>query len=164
MSNATTSRRIGFIGARMDPRSQRRLAGYRAAMEAAGLFDLRLVTTSAQPSSVTLGREMFRDALARVPTLDAPAVLRDAVGRAEVLQVPVPLLEGQRRVLAADRAILEHDVALVRAAEHGARADLERAREIGPGEDEEARARRVTTLDLVPCLGPDRSPTLQAQK
>ena len=62
---------VGFIGARMDPRSQRRLAGYRAAMEEAGLFDLRLVTTSVQPSSVTLGREMFRDARARVPTLDA---------------------------------------------------------------------------------------------
>ena len=32
-------RRIGFIGARMDPRSQRRLAGYRRAMEEAGLLD-----------------------------------------------------------------------------------------------------------------------------
>ncbi|RWP61376.1 LacI family DNA-binding transcriptional regulator [Mesorhizobium sp.] len=61
---------IGFIGARMDPRSQRRLAGYRAAMEAAGLFDARLVTTTPVPSSVTLGRELFRDALAKVPTLD----------------------------------------------------------------------------------------------
>ncbi|MER9137617.1 LacI family DNA-binding transcriptional regulator [Mesorhizobium sp. M0830] len=64
-------RRIGFIGARMDPRSQRRLAGYRAAMEAAGLFDPRLVTTTPVPSSVSLGREMFRDALAKVSTLDA---------------------------------------------------------------------------------------------
>ncbi|RWA98719.1 MULTISPECIES: LacI family DNA-binding transcriptional regulator [unclassified Mesorhizobium] len=63
-------RRIGFIGARMDPRSQRRLAGYRAAMEAAGLFDARLVTTTPVPSSVTLGRELFRDALAKMPTLD----------------------------------------------------------------------------------------------
>ncbi|RUZ15259.1 LacI family DNA-binding transcriptional regulator [Mesorhizobium sp. M7A.F.Ca.CA.002.15.1.1] len=63
-------RRIGFIGARMDPRSQRRLAGYRAAMEAAGLFDPRLVTTTPVLSSVSLGREMFRDALAKVPTLD----------------------------------------------------------------------------------------------
>lgn len=63
-------RRIGFIGARMDPRSQRRLAGYRAAMEAAGLFDPRLTTTTPVPSSVTLGRELFRDALAKVPSLD----------------------------------------------------------------------------------------------
>jgi len=63
-------RKIGFIGARMDPRSQRRLAGYRAAMEAAGLFDPRLVTTTPVPSSVSLGRELFRDALAKMPTLD----------------------------------------------------------------------------------------------
>ncbi|TPL01589.1 MULTISPECIES: LacI family DNA-binding transcriptional regulator [unclassified Mesorhizobium] len=63
-------RKIGFIGARMDPRSQRRLAGYRAAMEAAGLFDARLITTTPVPSSVTLGRELFRDALAKMPTLD----------------------------------------------------------------------------------------------
>jgi LacI family gluconate utilization system Gnt-I transcriptional repressor len=63
-------RRIGFIGARMDPRSQRRLAGYRAAMEDAGLFDPRLVTTTPVLSSVSLGREMLRDALAKVPTLD----------------------------------------------------------------------------------------------
>lgn len=64
-------RRIGFIGARMDPRSQRRLAGYRAAMEAAGLYDPRLVTTTPIPSSVSMGGELLRDALARMPTLDA---------------------------------------------------------------------------------------------
>ena len=62
--------RIGFLGARMDPRSQRRLAGYRAAMEAAGLYDPRLVNTTPVPSSVSLGRDLFRDALARAPTLD----------------------------------------------------------------------------------------------
>jgi LacI family gluconate utilization system Gnt-I transcriptional repressor len=64
-------RKIGFIGARMDPRSQRRLAGYRAAMEEAGSFDVRLITTTTSPSSVSLGRELFRDALAKAPTLDA---------------------------------------------------------------------------------------------
>jgi LacI family transcriptional regulator, gluconate utilization system Gnt-I transcriptional repressor len=63
-------RRIAFIGARMDPRSQRRLAGYRATMEAVGLFDPRLVTTTPLPSSVSLGSELFREALARMPGLD----------------------------------------------------------------------------------------------
>jgi LacI family gluconate utilization system Gnt-I transcriptional repressor len=63
-------RRIGFIGARMDPRSQRRLAGYRAAMENAGLYDPRLVNTTPMPSSVSFGGELFRDALARMPSLD----------------------------------------------------------------------------------------------
>jgi LacI family gluconate utilization system Gnt-I transcriptional repressor len=64
-------RRIGFIGARMDPRSQRRLAGYRAAMQQAALVDPRLVSTTPIPSSVSLGRELFRDALAKMPTLEA---------------------------------------------------------------------------------------------
>lgn len=63
-------RRIGFIGARMDPRSQRRLAGYRDAMEEAGLYDPRLVNTTPMPSSVSFGGELFRDALARMPALD----------------------------------------------------------------------------------------------
>lgn len=63
-------RRVAFLGARMDPRSQRRLAGYRAAMEEAGLFDQRLVTTTTHPSSVTVGRDLFRDALGKEPMLD----------------------------------------------------------------------------------------------
>ena len=64
-------RRIGFVGARMDPRSQRRLAGYRAATEAADLYDPRLVITTPIPSSPSLGRELLRDALAKTPNLDA---------------------------------------------------------------------------------------------
>lgn len=64
-------RGIAFIGARMDPRSQRRLAGYRAAMEAAGLFDSRLITTTSRPSSVSMGSELFQEALSRAPSLDA---------------------------------------------------------------------------------------------
>jgi len=64
-------RRIAFIGARMDPRSHRRLAGYRAALEAAGLYDPRLVNTTPAPSSVSLGRDLFRAAVANEPSLDA---------------------------------------------------------------------------------------------
>jgi LacI family gluconate utilization system Gnt-I transcriptional repressor len=64
-------RNIGFIGARMDPRSQRRMAGYRAAMEEAGLFDHRQVTTTLVPSSVSLGRDLLREARSKVPELDA---------------------------------------------------------------------------------------------
>jgi LacI family gluconate utilization system Gnt-I transcriptional repressor len=62
---------IGFICARMDPRSTRRLEGYKSAMQAAGRFDARLVTTTTQPSSVTMGMKLFHEAIARAPDLDA---------------------------------------------------------------------------------------------
>ena len=63
-SFAQGCRRIGFLGARMDPRVQRRLDGYRAAMKDAGLFDQRLIVTTAVPTSVTLGGTLFADLLA----------------------------------------------------------------------------------------------------
>lgn len=66
----TGRRRIAFLGARMDPRSQRRLAGYSEAMREAGLFDDRLVTTTPQPSSATMGSELFAEALRQAPDLD----------------------------------------------------------------------------------------------
>ena len=64
-------RRIGFIGARMDPRTQRRLDGYRAAMDEAGLLDPELIITTPSPSSVSFGSELFRQAREQVPDLDA---------------------------------------------------------------------------------------------
>jgi LacI family gluconate utilization system Gnt-I transcriptional repressor len=64
-------RRIGFLGARMDPRVQRRLDGYVAAMKDAGLFDQRLIVTTATPTSVTLGGALFADLLAREPGIDS---------------------------------------------------------------------------------------------
>jgi LacI family transcriptional regulator, gluconate utilization system Gnt-I transcriptional repressor len=66
----TGRRRIAFLGARMDPRSNRRLAGYSEAMTEAGLFDERLVNTTRKPSSVTMGSELFAGALQRIPNLD----------------------------------------------------------------------------------------------
>lgn len=66
----TGRKRIAFLGARMDPRSKRRLAGYSEAMFEAGLFDERLVTTTTKPSSVTMGSELFAEALKRSPDLD----------------------------------------------------------------------------------------------
>src|SRR3954447_9748446 len=64
-------RRIGFVGARMDPRVQRRLDGYVSAMKETALFEQRLVVTTATPTSVTLGGALFADLLAREPDLDA---------------------------------------------------------------------------------------------
>ncbi len=64
-------RRIGFLGARMDPRTQRRLEGYRAALVEADLYDPRRITTTPASSSVSLGRDLLRDLLARMPDTDA---------------------------------------------------------------------------------------------
>lgn len=68
--------RIAFLGARMDPRTQRRLQGYRDALEAAGLSeagfsDEGLVSTTPQASSVSLGSRLMADLLARRPDADA---------------------------------------------------------------------------------------------
>ncbi|WP_338699670.1 MULTISPECIES: LacI family DNA-binding transcriptional regulator [unclassified Bradyrhizobium] len=70
-------RRIGFLGARMDPRVQRRLDGYRAAMTEAGLFDPQLIVTTAIPTSVTLGGTLFADLLAKAPDVDAVFCVND---------------------------------------------------------------------------------------
>ena len=64
-------RRIGFVGARMDPRVQRRFQGYQAAMKDAARFDPRLVVTTPAPTSVTLGGTLFADLLAQAPDTDA---------------------------------------------------------------------------------------------
>jgi LacI family gluconate utilization system Gnt-I transcriptional repressor len=55
----------------MDPRVQRRLDGYVSAMKEAGLFEQRLVVTTATPTSVTLGGTLFTDLLGREPGMDA---------------------------------------------------------------------------------------------
>ncbi|PDT76663.1 LacI family DNA-binding transcriptional regulator [Bradyrhizobium sp. C9] len=70
-------RRIGFLGARMDPRVQRRLDGYRAAMTEAALFDPQLIVTTAIPTSVTLGGTLFADLLAKAPDIDAVFCVND---------------------------------------------------------------------------------------
>src|SRR5205085_3507515 len=64
-------RRIGFRGARMDPRVQRRFLGYQQAMKGAGLTDPRLVVTTPVPTSVTLGGTLFSDLLMKAPDTDA---------------------------------------------------------------------------------------------
>ncbi len=64
-------RRIGFIGARMDPRVQRRFEGYEATLKKADLLDPRLVLTTTLPSSVTIGAALLADLLGKAPDMDA---------------------------------------------------------------------------------------------
>ncbi len=64
-------RRIGFLGARMDPRAQRRMQGWRDRLERANLYDEALMLTTPHPSSVTVGSRMLEEFLAMVPDADA---------------------------------------------------------------------------------------------
>lgn len=63
-------RALCFLGARMDPRTQRRLAGFEAALAEAGLAPAAVVTTP-RPSTTALGGLLLAEALERAPGLDA---------------------------------------------------------------------------------------------
>ena len=92
-------RRIGFLGARMDPRVQRRFEGYRDVMTAASLFDPNLVVTTSVPTTVTLGCTLFADLIARAPDIDAVFCVNDDLA----LGV---LFECQRRRISVPRDIV----------------------------------------------------------
>jgi LacI family gluconate utilization system Gnt-I transcriptional repressor len=64
-------RKPGFLGGRMDPRSQRRFQGFRAAAMEARIFDDRRVVTTLRASTVTLGGQLFAELLERAPETDA---------------------------------------------------------------------------------------------
>jgi LacI family gluconate utilization system Gnt-I transcriptional repressor len=91
-------RRIGFIGARMDPRSQRRLQGYRDALEAAGLGDPSIIVTTPASSSVSLGRDLLRDLLARAPDIDAVFCNNDDLAMGALFECQRSALHVPRRL------------------------------------------------------------------
>ncbi|RLQ87344.1 LacI family DNA-binding transcriptional regulator [Notoacmeibacter ruber] len=64
-------RRPGFLGARLDPRTQRRLDGFRDILREEGLLDTNRIVTTPQPSTVTLGGLLMADLLSRAPDTDA---------------------------------------------------------------------------------------------
>ncbi|QKV17517.1 LacI family DNA-binding transcriptional regulator [Oricola thermophila] len=64
-------RHIGFLGARLDPRTQRRLEGFRDVLQDAGMMDENRIVTTPQPSTVTLGGLLMADLLSRAPDTDA---------------------------------------------------------------------------------------------
>lgn len=64
-------RRIGMLGARMDPRLLRRRDGWRDALTEAGLGPPFHEAISPEPSSVTMGRRLTAQLLDRQPDLDA---------------------------------------------------------------------------------------------
>lgn len=64
-------RRIGLLGGRWDNRSRRRLEGYRAVLEAEGLFDPDLVLSVDNYTSVGLGAHLLERLLSAHPEADA---------------------------------------------------------------------------------------------
>jgi LacI family gluconate utilization system Gnt-I transcriptional repressor len=88
-------KRIGFLGARMDPRVQRRLEGYRQAMKEAGLLDPNLILTTPTPTAMTLGGTLLADLLAKAPDLDAVFCINDDLALGVLFEcqrrgIPVP--------------------------------------------------------------------------
>lgn len=64
-------RRPAMLAARMDPRSQARLQGFREVCAEAGVLDEARIVTTPQPSSVGMGRQLLELLLARAPDCDA---------------------------------------------------------------------------------------------
>ncbi|MEW6998626.1 LacI family DNA-binding transcriptional regulator [Colwelliaceae bacterium BS250] len=61
---AQSYHKIGFIGARMDPRTCDRLAGFKSVLAGENCLDLKRVITNPQPSSVAMGATLFRTLMA----------------------------------------------------------------------------------------------------
>ena len=91
-------RRIAFLGARMDPRTRRRMEGYDDAMAAAGLTDEGLAVTTPQASSVSLGAHLFAELISRRPDADAVFCNNDDIALGA-------LFEAQRRHIAVPAAM-----------------------------------------------------------
>lgn len=88
--------RIGFIGARMDPRVQQRMHGYKLALEQLGKFDKHLLVTTPEPSSIAVGGKLFKSLLAAVDgAVDAVFCVNDdlalgALFEAQRMNIHVP--------------------------------------------------------------------------
>jgi len=57
--------KLGFLGARMDPRAQQRLQGYIQAMEQAARYSEDWVVTTPRPSSIAVGVELFNSLMSK---------------------------------------------------------------------------------------------------
>ncbi len=64
-------RRIGFIGAQLDPRVMERLAGYRTVLQEAGLSSPQREVLDPTPSSIGLGAKLLDRLLKQAPDCDA---------------------------------------------------------------------------------------------
>lgn len=90
-------KRPGLLAARMDPRSQARVEGFRQVSAEHGALDEARILTTPAPSSVGLGGQMLADLLARSPDTDAVFCVNDDLAAGA-------LFEAQRRNLSVPDA------------------------------------------------------------
>jgi len=79
-------RRIGIIGAQLDPRSLRRCEGGRHALREAGLYDPALEIMTPQKSSIALGAELLDQMVDRHPDCDGLFFCNDDLAQGAVFQ------------------------------------------------------------------------------
>jgi LacI family transcriptional regulator, gluconate utilization system Gnt-I transcriptional repressor len=79
-------KRIGFIGAQLDERTLSRAAGYRKAMQEAGLADERLEVMAPDASSIALGAELLGRMLAQAPDCEAIFCCNDDLAHGAIYQ------------------------------------------------------------------------------
>lgn len=79
-------RRIGIVGAQLDPRSLRRCEGCRQALRDAGLYDAALEIMTPEKSSIGLGASLLQDLHAAHPDCDAVFFCNDDLAQGAVFQ------------------------------------------------------------------------------
>lgn len=79
-------RRIGIVGAQLDPRSLRRCEGCRQALRDAGLYDRSLEIMTPEKSSISLGASLMQELHVRHPDCDAVFFCNDDLAQGAVFQ------------------------------------------------------------------------------
>lgn len=78
-------RRIAFAAAQLDPRALQRLAGWRSALQEAGLYDPALEWQNPAPSSLALGAQMLEQIMRETPPVDAIFFCNDDLAQGALL-------------------------------------------------------------------------------
>jgi LacI family transcriptional regulator, gluconate utilization system Gnt-I transcriptional repressor len=78
-------RRVAFAAAQLDARVMRRMAGWRSALQAAGLYDATLEWLNPAPSSLALGGQMFEQIVRQRPAVDAIFFCNDDLAQGALL-------------------------------------------------------------------------------
>jgi LacI family gluconate utilization system Gnt-I transcriptional repressor len=79
-------RRLAYVSAQLDPRVIQRGTGFRAALEAEGLYDEALQVSTPLPSSIGLGGELFAQLMDAHPDVDGIFFCNDDLAQGATLE------------------------------------------------------------------------------